>query len=188
MGIKRYLKCSNWYSDDVVLLLRREPAVFEMKSLSMNHKVAVVDNNNYGDSQVFENKEYLEIYQKFLEHGDIGVYAYVDGKCAARCWGVICPDSVSEGGACLGLESDSVFVHYVRTDRRHRREGLGRECLGKLVELCMDKVMYVTINIDNTPSINLHKDFGFREIGIIRVRRRFMRQYAKIYRMDRIQV
>ena len=136
------------------------------------------------DSQCFESPKYLKIYNSFLEHGDIGIFGYFQGKCVARCWGVICPTDVTEGGSNLKLEDNSVFVHYVETDASYRGKGFGKEVLGALIDSCKEKQMYVTILIDNIPSLKLHKQLGFKECGIIRIKRRLMCIKAKIYRFD----
>lgn len=188
MGLWRYFNWRNWYSDEVELLFCRMPSEYECGKLKENHKVAVVDYENYGDSQAFEKKRYLKIYHSFLLHGDIGVFAYTDGKCAARCWGVVNPDSVSEGGIdfkLLGLKHDDIFIHYVETDKKHRREGLGRECLEKLMEICRAKKMYLLVNIDNDAAIKLYKSLGFREIGVLHNKKRLMKQELLLYHLDR---
>ena len=183
MGIRRYLERKNWYSDDVILLLKREAGACNL-TLRKGHEVHRVTAENISDSQYFESPKYLKIYSGFLEHGDIGIFGYAQGKCVARCWGVICPTDVTEGGLNLELEDNSVFVHYVKTAVTYRREKLGKEVLGALIDSCKEKQMYVTIHIDNVPSLKLHKQYGFKECGIIRIKRRLMCTRTKIYRFD----
>lgn len=156
-----------------------------MPPIKANHRVVQVTNDNVKDSQSFEKKDYIRIYTEFLKHNDYGFFAYVDNVCVARCWGVVNPVDVSEDGVPLGLEDDSVFVHYVETDKRYRGMGLGKECLAALIDKCKNQIMYVTINADNQISLKLHKGFGFKEIGMIRVKKRFMKIYSKLYRFDK---
>ena len=187
MGIRRYLDVKNWYSDDVILLLMRLAGECGPEVNQDIYDIRRVTEENLADSQSFDAKKFLSVYKMFLEHGDVGVFGYINGRCAARCWGVVNPIDVTEGNKNLGLGRDAIFVHYVETDPSYRRKGLGKAVLGKLISDHQDREMYVTINIDNIPSLKMHKCFGFKEIGIIRIKRRFMRVYTKIYRFDKSQ-
>lgn len=178
MGLRRYLNWKNWYSNEVIFLLKREPQIYLKTELQKGHSVRFVTKDNIADTQVFEKKSYTTIYKKMLEHGDLGVYGYINDKCSARLWGQVNPSDVTEGGLALELEDESVFIHYIETSPLYRRQGIAKECLGLLVDECQNKTMYVTININNEASLRLHKNFGFKEISLIQIKRRHMQTRA----------
>lgn len=182
MGLKRYLDIKNWYSNDIILLFERQPQDYHLK-LKSNHNVKQVDNKNIADTQSFEDKSYTQIYEKMLSHGDIGIFGYIDNECAGRLWGQINPKDVSECGVALNMENDSIFLHYVETAKQFQRQGLFKEMLGYLLELCNGKKVYVTINLENEASIKAHKQFGFKEIAVISVKRRAMKEISFRYNL-----
>lgn len=74
MGLRRYLTPSNWYSDQVEILLKRKPGDLEVVRLKENHNVMEVTEENVADTQRFEDKNYTKIYRDMMAHGDIGYF------------------------------------------------------------------------------------------------------------------
>lgn len=175
MGIRRYFNLKNWYSDEVVLLLQRTPCEFIMPSIKKGHTVRQVSYDNVADTQSFEKPLFTSIYRKMLEHGDIGIFGYIDDKCVCRLWGRIVPTDTAVAGSNLELEEDAIFVHYVETAKDSRKQGMARECLSYLIALCPGKTTYTTISLKNKASLQLHKSLGFKESAVIYIERRFMK-------------
>lgn len=182
MGLRRYLSPENWYSNKIVLLLKRpaeEP--FVQEALKPGHTVQRVTAKNVTDTRRFESMSYAAIYNKMLEHGDYGAFGYIDGKCAARLWGMVRPNEREYYGLSSPMERDAIYVHYVETAPDCRRQGIMHEALGMLIAWSRGRNMYVTIDLENIPSLRLHKQWGFSEIAIIRVRRRWMKIGACVH-------
>lgn len=182
MGLKRYLTLRNWYSDSIDFLLVRYPHEIMKQNLKAGHEVKKVTWENIMDSQCFEPAYYVDVYTRFLEHGDYGVFGYIEGKCASRSWGRVHPTDIAISGINLELEAESIFIQYVETALEHRRKGLGRECLGELIaHFCMKKI-YVLIDINNAASLRLHKEcFDFEEIAVVQTWRRVMKIKSNIH-------
>jgi phosphinothricin acetyltransferase len=60
----------------------------------------------------------------------------------------------------------SIYVHH-----HHLGQGVGRLLLSELIDACAAagfRQMIGYIDADNTPSVRLHKTFGFSEVGLLR--------------------
>lgn len=182
MGIRRYLTFSNWYSDRVEILFKKMPGTIKKYNLKKGHEIKEITFDNITDSRRFEDNNYADIYKKMLEHGDYGIFGYVDGICAFRCWGQKYKDGFFLYGKKIVLEDRSIYVHYVKTAADYRRKGLAKEGLSVLIEKFHDRNIYVLIDMTNKASIQLHKKcFGFEEIAVIHTKYRFMHNNTDIY-------
>ena len=88
--------------------------------------------------------------------------------------------AVDPAGALLGFASYGQFrarpaykysvEHSVYVHRDHRRRGIGRALLVRLIELAREQQLHVMvggIDVSNTESIALHEQLGFRHAGTI---------------------
>ena len=184
MGIRRYITPGNWYSTSVKILLIREPNYMEKIDLKNGHAVKKVTYDNVTDTQRFEKKSYIKIYQNMLQHGDSGYFGYIDGKCACRLWGMVRPKEQLYYGSQLDMKEDGIYVHYVETAKDFRRQGIARECLASLIDDYQDRYIYSIVNIENLASMNLHKELGFKEKTVLMVKKRRLRESTEVYWLD----
>lgn len=64
-------------------------------------------------------------------------------------------------------EQDRLFISKLYVDKEHRGQGYGSPMFEKAMEICVSnhlKVMYLTVNKYNTPSIEIYKHRGFDTI------------------------
>lgn len=74
------------------------------------------------------------------------------------------------GDAVLSNKKRSAEVALIYVKREYRREGIGRKLLKELLKWLKEKSeskVFVTMDIKNNSSVNLHKKAGFRESIII---------------------
>jgi L-amino acid N-acyltransferase YncA len=74
------------------------------------------------------------------------------------------------GVAVLSNEKRSAEIALIYVKREHRGKGIGKRIFKELFKWLKEKgekKVIVTMDINNTPSINLHKKAGFKEVSII---------------------
>ena len=175
MSLLRFFNPKNYYSNTIEVLMKRNCDKKNGWIKAPNHDFSIVTEKNISDSQLFENHKYIDIYKSMLERGDIGIYGYVDGKCACRVWAVVDPSNFCEGGVSLGLSTDDVFVHYLLTDVAYRGQGLASECLMFINDLFSDRDIYSTIEIHNNPSFSAFRKAGYRDNKVLILKKRLLR-------------
>ncbi len=85
-----------------------------------------VDARNVGDASAMEPPERVEEFRRFLERGDVGWYAYVDGRMVHRSWvrrgPLVVPLWLAWGRLVLGPGDD--YIHYCETVATARGMGI----------------------------------------------------------------
>lgn len=185
MGLRRYITLTNWYSNHVEILLQRNSDSIQKDTIRRGHSILPITEENITDSQRFESKQYTEIYRRMLRHGDCGIYGYIDGKCACRCWGQIKPSEQYYFGEDLHMREDGIYIHYVETAKDSRRQGIAKECLTELIDRFHNKVIYVMVDMENDASMALHKGLGFQEIAVLYIRKRRLKERTKVHWITR---
>jgi sulfur relay (sulfurtransferase) complex TusBCD TusD component (DsrE family) len=75
-----------------------------------------VNESNVSDILHFDEEDKADLFRSFIKNGDIGYYAYLDGKCVHRSWIRLGPmEVITAGNYKHILGKDDIYVHYCKT-------------------------------------------------------------------------
>jgi hypothetical protein len=116
-----------------------------------------VTRENVADILAFRTAEYEEVFKRQLEKGQLGVYAYRDGKAVAHGWMI-----VNRGGRRIRangyfvLQPREALVHFCNVAEAHRGMGIYQAMLCEMYRLAFASepvdTIYIDTVIDNLPS------------------------------------
>jgi sulfur relay (sulfurtransferase) complex TusBCD TusD component (DsrE family) len=113
----------------------------------------------------FQDKKYLEIFKNFLDNGDRGFFAYLDGTCVHRTWVKLGPQEVKLHHFWKKqLLEDELFIHYCETAEEARGKSIYPAVLAKVVKDFKENyTIYISTALKNKASIKSIKKAGFKE-------------------------
>jgi RimJ/RimL family protein N-acetyltransferase len=128
-------------------------------------RITSVSNNNIKDVLSFQPSRYVAIFERFLRQGDVGYYAYLDGKCCHRSWLQKGPQWVSINPFIqMKLEKNEGYIHYCETAPWARGKGIYPAVLSRIAEdhenLCN---LFICVNSENKASLRGVEKVGFKE-------------------------
>jgi len=149
------------YTNDVVI-------IYEHKRKNLvNSPASIVyaSQENLKDILNFQDKHYLKKFQKFMENGDRGYLAYLDGKCVHRSWVIQNPGERVRVHRYLGfrLRNNEVYIHYCETSKNARGKNIYPAVLNKIAEDYPDKKIIISTNEHNIASRRGIEKAGFDE-------------------------
>lgn len=107
------------------------------------------------------NTPNLQSFHEFLQRGDEGYYAYLDGKCAHRSWalhnGVMDVDIFYH----RQLKENEVFIHWCETADWARGHNLYPATLGQIIVDNPGKRVCISVNRNNVASRRGIEKAGF---------------------------
>lgn len=116
---------------------------------------------NVDDAGIFQADHYLQSFHEFLQRGDAGYYAYLDGKCAHRSWvphnGVMDVDIFYH----RPLKENEVFIHWCETADWARGHNLYPATLGQIIADNPGKRVCISVNEKNMASRRGVEKAGF---------------------------
>jgi L-amino acid N-acyltransferase YncA len=135
--------------------------------------ICVVTDRNISDVCEYEGNKYLEKYKKFFAQGDLGYYAYLDGKWAHRTWVTIGPKAVNRWSHFppFKLKAREAYCHFAETAPTARGNNIPAAVLSRIAVDLKDKVdhFYTLVDENNYASCRVNEKAGF--IGIKRLKR-----------------
>jgi len=135
-------------------------------------KIVQANHNNLTDILIFQDPKYIGIFNKFLDSGDKGYFAYLNNKCVHRSW-VQFGEKEVEIHRFLKrkIEKDEAFIHYCETAPEARGKNIYPAVLSKIVTDLKDKYrnIYISTNIKNKASRRGIEKAGFVEIERIKI-------------------
>lgn len=125
----------------------------------------------------FHTPQELQLFADFLDAGDVGYLAYIDGRCVHRTWIVSGPAEIREHWSqrrVIGREQS--FVHYCLTATEARGRGVFPTVLTRIASDQRSRRTTMAIASDNYPSqqaatkaswapverVTFSVDFGFK--------------------------
>lgn len=133
--------------------------------------IALVVEINVSDVLTFQPSHYVDTFLRFLKEGDVGYYAYLNGKCCHRSWVQKGPKWVAINPFVqMKLEKNEGFVHYCETAPWARGKGVYPAVLRRIAEDHKDlDNLFICVDSENTPSIRGVEKAGFKERERVKV-------------------
>lgn len=172
-----------------LFILIRNQKIYEIKSFeeikSITSKIDLeikkVDFNNVYQATDFRQQKMVFIFENFLEKGDIGVFAFVNGKVVGHAWAVLNADQPSKRiDGYMDINRDECFIHYCNVSEEYRGKNIYPQMLSWLCkELVLVKKMkkiIIDCDISNVASLR-----GIEKIGFVfKTQKLFIRVFKKI--------
>lgn len=144
-----------------------------IKSNYTGANICDVTYKNIKDVCAYEADKYLKKYKKFLEKGDIGYYAYLDGKWVHRTWIAIGPAAVNKWSRFppFRIQPREAYCHFGETVPAARGNNIPAAVLCKAAADLKDRIsrFYTLVDENNSASRRVMEKSGFREIKRFRV-------------------
>jgi len=118
---------------------------------------------NLKDILSFQAPKYVDTFKKFLEDGDNGYFAYVNGECCGRYWATQKNIVYPHFAFPYNLKESEVFIHYCETAQKMRGLGIYPYALTKIIDDFFNKTKVISVYANNISSIKGVKKVGFRE-------------------------
>ena len=100
---------------------------------------------------------------RYLNRGDIGLFAYTDGKCVGQVWAAIGPLMLEYNGLySIEILDNSFYIHDVYTAKNYRNHRISSILLSYLLKVIECQVGYVIIDKKNIASLKVHMRMGFK--------------------------
>jgi GNAT superfamily N-acetyltransferase len=130
--------------------------------------VCKVTDSNIRDVCRYEAKKYLKKYNHFLARGDVGYYAYLNGKWVHRSWFIIGPNVIRRFSyfPAFRLREREAYAHFIETAPEARGNNIALAVLSRAASDLKNSVdhIYSLVDEKNLSSIRLHEKAGFTEI------------------------
>jgi len=162
--IDRFIKRSLYFNE--VSILYKHKYFINQTSIANIRKV---DYKNISDLLNFQDKKYLKIFNNFLDVGDIGYYAYLNGKCIHRSWVQFGEKEVKVHRFLKRkIKKNEAFIHYCETAPWARGKNIYASVLSKIVNDFRDKYDDFYISTDNK---NIASQKGLIKAGFVETER-----------------
>ncbi|MGQ4876332.1 MAG: hypothetical protein ACP6IY_19900 [Promethearchaeia archaeon] len=162
--IHRFIKRSLYFNE--VSILYKHKYFINQTSIANIRKV---DYKNISDLLNFQDKKYLKIFNNFLDVGDIGYYAYLNGKCIHRSWVQFGEKEVKVHRFLKRkIKKNEAFIHYCETAPWARGKNIYASVLSKIVNDFRDKYNDFYISTDNK---NIASQKGLIKAGFVETER-----------------
>lgn len=151
---------------------------FMSENIENNESEAEIRNvtyENLKDVCVYESGKYQKKYKKFLSKGDIGYYAYLDGKWVHRTWIAIGPVKVNKWSRFppFSIKDHEAYFHFGETVPAARGKNISAAVLCKAASDLKNRIFrfYTLVDENNIASRRVMEKSGFKEIKKFRVTR-----------------
>lgn len=126
---------------------------------------------NLADTFWFQKPHHRETPREYLDRGDRGYLAYMDGVCVHQSWVASGPGVVREHWSQpIRLSPGEGFLHYAITAPPARGRGVFGHVLAAAVNDHSDLRLTMAINAENAPSHRAASKAGWRRITIVTYR------------------
>lgn len=117
------------------------------------------------DLSYFHSAKELAVFAQFLQQGNVGYLAYLDGRCIHRSWYVPGPATVREHWSVpTAISADEGFVHYCKTDESARGAGAFSAVLTRIASDHRERRVRMVIARDNRASRRAAAKAGWVEV------------------------
>jgi len=134
--------------------------------------VKSVDNSNVNDILSFNSEQYVDIFKRFLDMGDKGYYAYLNGECVHRSWVKRGPQEIRfMRDYLIKLNEDDVYVHYCVTSEKARGMNIYPAVLSQICRDYQGKNIYLLVSNRKDYAIRGVEKAGFEKAKCVSFRR-----------------
>jgi RimJ/RimL family protein N-acetyltransferase len=130
--------------------------------------IDVVTERNICDVCEYEGNKYLKKYKKFIAQGDLGYYAYLDGRWVHRTWITIGPGVVNKWSHFppFRLNAREAYCHFAETAPTARGQNISAAVLNRAAIDLKGKVdyFYTLVDENNFASRRVQEKAGFIEV------------------------
>ncbi|NQT71765.1 MAG: hypothetical protein HQ553_03220 [Chloroflexi bacterium] len=150
---------SRIFTRETILLFQHK----EQKQVDVPVEVIYASKNNLRDILTFQDERYIKVFERFLNQGDQGYFAYLEGQCVHRSW-------VRKGPSIIKLhpvlntklDQGEVFIHYCETAPMARGRNIFPFVLLRIVKDFPDQNrVLISVNSKNNSSIRGIVKAGF---------------------------
>ncbi len=192
--VVRMLRRATVFRRAVVIIYRHENDVVPTSPVEIPKlEIRPVDASNVTDVLAMEPEERVVEFRRFLEQGDRGYYAYLDGRVVHRAWVQEGPRNAhlwhGHGDHLLG--PGDAFIHYCETAVEARGRGIYPAVLRRVVADARRRgIRTITIatDLDNIASRHGIEKAGFTEFQRVMIEIRFgIGRQRLVPRRDRLE-
>ena len=134
--------------------------------------ICKVTDHNLKDVCAYEGNKYLNKYKKFLDNGDLGYYAYLDGNWVHRTWFKIGPGAINKWSQLpmFQLKPREIYCHFCETAPAACGCNIPAAVLKKAASDLKSKAehFYTLIDESNYSSRRVMEKAGFKEVKRLR--------------------
>ena len=118
----------------------------------------------------FRSQKQAETFHRFLQQGQVGIYALLNSKVVGHAWAYICRQSHCRVNGYMDIRQGEAFIHYCNVSENQRGQNIFPTML---VALChrlfsQEGISRVLIDTesDNIASLRAHLKVGFEPRGV----------------------
>lgn len=153
--------CKRFYVNETLILFGHHI----YKEVSSPAVVKDASESNLLDILTFQNRRYVDVFKKFLNTGDRGYFAYLDGLCVHRSLAKHTPQTMNLYWAFpMELKRNEAFIHYCETAPSSRCMNIYPAVLSHIAHDFRNKAsVMISCNAKNSASIRGIEKAGYRE-------------------------
>lgn len=142
----------------------------EHHALSSPASVKIATKNNIADVLTFQTFNKLREFERFIENGDIGYLAYMDGWCVHRSWVQKYPKQVElHFSLPYQLKENEMYIHYCETFDDYRGKNIYPHVLSTITKDFSEYDVLINVEQNNIPSIKGIEKAGFKKYKTFKV-------------------
>jgi len=141
------------------------------KDISTPAIIARVNFNNIMDADEYEPPQKIKSFYRFLSEGDIGYYAYLNGRFVHRSWVTFGPKKVTRWNylAPFWIRENEAVIHWCETVPDARGNNIYPAVLSEIKKDLKAEAIYIFTTLDNISSIRGIAKAGFVLVDVTRV-------------------
>lgn len=117
----------------------------------------------------FRDDVEVSVFRGFLEQGQVGVYATLDGKVVGHAWAMSCNLERSMANGYFELHKGESFIHFCNVKASCRRQGIYQAMLFALCKRLLNeakvKRVFIDTKLGNLASVRGIQRVGFKPVG-----------------------
>lgn len=133
----------------------------------------------------FRDFDHLKNFKKFLEDGQVGIYAWLDSKVVGHGWAKLCNEECCRVNGYMDILHEEALIHYCSVSDEFRGNGIYSSMLIALCNMLFSKGarhILIDTEIDNIASCRGISKAGFklrRRYFVIQYNDRLLYRYQK---------
>ena len=117
----------------------------------------------------FRNEKVEESFRRFLDQGQMGLYAIKDSQVVGHAWAIICRKKRQMANGYFELHKGEGLIHFCNTEPSCRGQGIYQAMLVALYKRLLNEAkverVFVDTDLDNLASIRGIQKVGFKPVG-----------------------
>ena len=117
----------------------------------------------------FRDRDKERVFRRFLNEGQVGIYAISDSKVVGHAWAVICHKKRNMANGYFELQKGEVLIHFCNVKESCRGQGIYPAMLVALCKRLFGEIgsnkIFIDTEVDNIASVRGIQKAGFRPLG-----------------------